>query len=93
MFEIQSRADVHVRRRYCVGGGATVNFSRRRRAVGPKKLAAERRLQTNYRRRRRQIGGVPGPDSKAKDTTLMLKVCSQRLYKFKILRFQKMTPN
>jgi len=34
---IQSRA---VRRRHCVGGGAPVNFGRRRRAAGPKKSAA-----------------------------------------------------
>src|SRR6218665_2073130 len=32
-----------VRRRHCVGGGAPVNFGRRRRAAGPKKSAAARR--------------------------------------------------
>src|SRR6218665_2706740 len=31
------------RRRHCVGGGAPVNFSRRRRAAGPNKSAAARR--------------------------------------------------
>src|SRR6218665_2908399 len=29
--------------RHCVGGGAPVNFGRRRRATGPKKSAAARR--------------------------------------------------
>src|SRR6218665_1323547 len=29
-----------VRRRHCVGGGAPVNFGRRRRAAGPQKSAA-----------------------------------------------------